>query len=86
MSDSVKKISSGLLLLAGVGVNFTAVLGLAYSVGVKSKELSVVSEKAASNELAISQTKDKLDDKIDELIKAVARIEGRLNRMRLENQ
>lgn len=77
---TVKKMSAGALLTMGTTVNFTALLALAYAMGQKSQKLDEVASATAANTAMIQSTREKIDDKIDLLIKAVARIEGRLGR------
>lgn len=80
MTDKARKVSAGVLLTMGTSVNFTAVLGLAYAMGQKSQKLDEVASLTAANTAMIQSTRERIDDRMDELIKAVSRIEGRLGR------
>lgn len=84
--SQTNKVGSIILLLSGFGINFSGLIALAYTQGQKDarneERISALQSRQSATEAAIMSTRQGLDDKVDSLIKAVARIEGGLERRR----
>ena len=84
---NAKRIGACFLLLASIGLSVDKLAGTLFSAGEKFSELARVREEmrdtkshVAAVEAIIMNTRQNLDEKIDKLIRSVARIEGVLER------
>lgn len=82
MTDKAKKATAGTVLAIGGTLNIAVVAGFFYDAGIKASQIEDLRQKTNSHEAMIINTRQDTGDKLSELMKAVARIEGRLERMK----